>query len=346
MTPRVTRISAWRRPKILPSERSAPGGLARLSQLATIAGLLLSPLAAAAQVILPRLETTGQTRVGRTAAESGPSQWPQNPQAPATAPNVLLIMTDDEGFGSSRVFGGLIPTPAIEALAAGGARYNRFHTTAICSPTRASLLTGRAPHNVNMGNLTNLPTGYEGYTSVIPKTTGMIAETMRQNGYTTGAFGKWHITPEWEQSSVGPFERWPTGAGFDYFYGFHAGDIDPYAPALFENSVPLAPPTADPDYIFERDVTDRTIRWIRQQYDLAPAKPFFVYYAARGPHTPHTAPKEWLAKFRNKFDQGWDVAREQIFARQKALGTIPAGARLTPDPPSCPPGRRSRPTAN
>ncbi len=300
--------------------------------LTGLAVLFMSASGASAQRVLPPAEPTGQTDVGRTAAESGPARWPQSPVAPAGAPNVLLIMTDDEGFGSSTVFGGLIPTPAVEALASRGARYNQFNTTAICSPTRAALLTGREPHNVNMGNLNNLPTGYEGYTSVIPKSTGMIAETMRQNGYTTGAFGKWHITPEWEQSAAGPFDRWPTGQGFTYFYGFHGGDTDPFTPALYENTLAIAPPASDPSYFLDRDVADHAIGWIRQQHQLAPDKPFFVYYAARAPHTPHVAPKEWLDKFRHKFDQGWDVTREQIFARQKALGIIPKGTKLTPRP--------------
>lgn len=307
-------------------------GGAPLAWVAAVTGLLFAPLAASAQVVLPAPEGTGQTNVGRTPADSGPPEWPHSPQAPANAPNVLLIMTDDVGFGSSSTFGGLIPTPNLDALAARGARYNRFNTTALCSPTRASLLTGREPHNADMGNVNNLPTGYEGYTSVIPKSAGMIAETMRQNGYVTAAIGKWHLTPEWEQSSIGPFDRWPTGEGFSYFYGFHGGNTDQYTPALFENTLPIAPPSDDPNYILDIDLADHAIEWIRQQHDLAPKKPFFVYYATGTPHSPHSAPREWLEKFRGKFDQGWDVVREQIFARQKSRGIIPSDAKLTPRP--------------
>lgn len=261
-----------------------------------------------------------------------PIAWPSNPQAPAGAPNVLLILTDDTGFGSTATFGGLIPTPNLDALAKAGARYNRFNTTALCSPTRASLLTGREPHSVGMGNVSNLPTAYDGYTSVIEPQTGMIAQTLADNGYVTAAFGKWHLTPEWEQSSLGPFTRWPTGQGFSYFYGFHGGDTDQFAPALFENTLPIAPPADDPTYILDKDLSERAARWIQQQHDQAPQKPFFLYYAPGTAHSPHSAPVEWLAKFRGKFDQGWDAVREQIFARQKKMGIIPADAKLTPRP--------------
>lgn len=258
--------------------------------------------------------------------------WPSGPKAPANAPNILLIMTDDVGFGSTATFGGLIPTPNLDALAQNGARYNGFNTTALCSPTRASLLTGREPHSIGMGNVSNLPTAYEGYTSVIEPEAGMIAQTLADNGYVTAAFGKWHLTPEWEQSSLGPFARWPTGQGFSYFYGFHGGDTDQFAPALFENTRPIAPPTNDPTYILDKDLSERASLWIQQQHDQAPQKPFFVYFAPGTAHSPHSAPPEWLAKFRGKFDQGWDVVREQIFARQKKLGIIPANTKLTPRP--------------
>ena len=301
-------------------------------RLAGAAGLLLGSIAAGAQTILPQPESSGQTRVGRTTAESGTPEWPTSPQAPAGAPNVLVIITDDVGFGASSAFGGLIPTPALEALAARGIRYNQFNTTAICSPTRASLLTGREPHNVNVGNVNNFSQGYEGYTSVVPKSAGMIAETLRQHGYSTAAFGKWHLTPEWEQSAVGPFDRWPTSEGFNYFYGFHGGNTDQYTPSLIENTLPVAPPTNEPNYILDHDLANHAISWMQQQHELAPAKPFFVYYATGTPHSPHSAPKEWLAKFRGKFDQGWDVVREQIFARQKSLNIIPVNAKLTPRP--------------
>ena len=258
--------------------------------------------------------------------------WPSIVTPRKGAPNILLIMTDDVGFGATSVFGGPVPTPNLEKLAANGARYNQFNTTALCSPTRAALLTGRNPHRVGMGNVNNLATGYEGYTSVIPKSAGMVAETLRGNGYATAAFGKWHLTPEWEQSAYGPFDRWPTGEGFNYFYGFHGGDTDQFSPSLFENTIPIEPPHDDPNYILDNDLATRTIRWIDQQRALAPDHPFFVYLAPGTSHSPHSAPKEWLEKFRGKFDGGWDVLREQIFARQKKMGIIPASAKLTPRP--------------
>jgi arylsulfatase len=241
-------------------------------------------------------------------------------------------MTDDVGFAASSTFGGPIPTPNFEALANNGARYNQFNTTAICSPTRASLMTGREPHNVNMGNVNNLATGYDGYTSVIPTAAGTVAQALRANGYTTAAFGKWHLTPEWEQSSFGPFNHWPTGMGFDYFYGFHGGDTDQYSPALFQNTIPIAPPSNDSSYILDHDLATKAIGWIQQQKAVAPDHPFFVYYAPGTAHSPHSAPKEWIARFKGKFDQGWDELRRQSFARQKALGVIPPDAKLTPRP--------------
>jgi arylsulfatase len=265
-------------------------------------------------------------------SEAPGAAWPAIVAPRKGAPNILLIMTDDVGFGATSVFGGPVPTPNLEKLAANGVRYNQFNTTALCSPTRAALLTGRNPHRVGMGNVNNLATGYEGYTSVIPKSAGMVAETLRSSGYATAAFGKWHLTPEWEQSAYGPFDRWPTGEGFNYFYGFHGGDTDQFSPSLFENTIPIELPHDDPNYILDNDLATRTIRWIDQQRALAPDHPFFVYMAPGTAHSPHSAPKEWLEKFRGKFDGGWDVLREQIFVRQKKMGIIPASAKLTPRP--------------
>ena len=274
--------------------------------------------------------------LGRTAAESGALQWPHNPAAPAGAPNVLLIMTDDVGYGASSTFGGPVPTPTFDALAQAGIRYNRFHTAALCSPTRAALLTGRNPHNVGMGNVTNIPTGYEGYTSVIPKSGGTVARILRDNGYNTAMFGKSHLTPEWEMSQAGPFDRWPTGLGFEYFYGFLSADTNQWMPSLVENTREIEPPHNDSSFIFEHAIADKAIGWIDQQHAAAPDKPFFVYYAPGAAHAPHQAPKAWLEKFRGQFDQGWDVQREQTFARQKALGVVPRDARLTPRPQGLP----------
>ncbi|MEE4454841.1 arylsulfatase [Novosphingobium resinovorum] len=294
-----------------------------LGGTALLAGPVMAQDAANGAAAIPAQAIVGNVK---------PIAWPQEPQAPRGAPNILLIMTDDTGFGSTATFGGLIPTPNLDALARKGARYNAFNTTALCSPTRASLLTGREPHSVGMGNVSNLPTAYDGYTSVIQSDTGMVAQTLADNGYVTAAFGKWHLTPEWEQSSSGPFTRWPTGQGFSYFYGFHGGDTDQFAPALFENTLPIAPPADDPTYILDNDLSQRAIRWIRQQHDQAPQKPFFLYLAPGTAHSPHSAPREWLMKFRGKFDQGWDVVREQIFAQQKKAGIIPKDAKLTPRP--------------
>ena len=301
-----------------------------VTQMALVAAL--GPFPCLAQDVLPRSEIAPAIKVGRTVEESGQPAWPQLPRAPTGAPNVLLILSDDVGFGSSSTFGGLIPTPNLDALAANGIRYNRFNTTAICSPTRAALLTGREAHNAGMGNLNNFATAFDGYTSIIPKSVGMMPEVLRLNGYSTAAFGKWHITPQWEQSEVGPFDRWPTSEGFEYFYGFHSGDTDQYAPALYRDTVAIPPPTNDPNYILDRDLADQAITWIQHHHDLAPDKPFFVYYATPAAHAPHSAPKEWLDKFKGKFDQGWDAIREEIYERQKKLGIIPADAKLTPRP--------------
>ncbi len=268
----------------------------------------------------------------QTAANEKPAQWPSPAVPAASAPNVLLIMTDDVGFGSSSTFGGPIPTPTLDALASNGARYNRFHTTAVCSASRASLLTGREPHAVGVGNIVDLSTGYEGYNSVIPKSATMLPEILRQTGYNTALIGKWHLTPEWQNSALGPFDQWPTQQGFEYFYGFLGGDTDQFAPSLIENTRTVSPPTNDRNYILESDLADHAISWLGDQHALAPTRPFFLYYASPSAHAPHSAPPEWLAKFRGKFDQGWDAIREQTFDRQKKLGIVPTEAQLPPRP--------------
>ena len=294
---------------------------------------------AGAALALPGAATAQQQTappvIGRTAAEAGPPHWPAMPQARAGAPNVLLIMTDDVGFAASSTFGGPIPTPTFHALAQNGLRYNAFNTAALCSPSRAALLTGRNPHNVNMGNVTNLPTGYDGYTTVIPRSAGTVAEILKDSGYNTAGFGKWHLTPEWEESAIGPFDRWPSGMGFEYFYGFLSGDANQFAPRLIENNRAILKPET-PGYILDHDLADRAIGWLHQQHNLAPNKPFFLYYASGTAHAPHHAPAEWIAKFRGQFDGGWDKLREESFARQKRLGVIPADAKLSPRPPGLP----------
>jgi arylsulfatase A-like enzyme len=250
---------------------------------------------------------------------------------PVGAPNVLVILIDDCGFGAASVFGGPCATPNAERLAASGLRYNRFHTTALCSPTRQALLTGRNHHAVGMGGITEIATSAPGYSSVRPNTAAPLAETLKLNGYSTAQFGKCHEVPVWETSPMGPFDSWPTGGGgFEHFYGFVGGETNQYAPALYDATVPIEPElTPEEGYHFGEDMTDRAIDWVRQRKALMPDKPFFVYYAPGATHAPHHVPEEWSAKYKGKFDQGWDKVREETIARQKELGVIPKDAELT-----------------
>ncbi|MGP0098333.1 MAG: arylsulfatase [Terriglobales bacterium] len=250
---------------------------------------------------------------------------------PAGAPNVLLILIDDAGFGSSSAFGGPCRTPNAEKLAAGGLKYNRFHTTALCSPTRQALLTGRNHHSAGMGGITEIATGAPGYSSVLPNTISPLARTLKLNGYSTAQFGKCHEVPVWETSPVGPFDAWPTGGGgFEYFYGFLGGEANQWYPTLYEGTTPVEPKkTPEEGYHFMEDMTDKAMAWISQQKALAPDKPFFAYFAPGATHAPHHVPKEWADKYKGKFDQGWDRLRDETFARQKKLGVIPADCRLT-----------------
>lgn len=257
---------------------------------------------------------------------------------PAGAPNVLIVLLDDVGFGASSAFGGPCQTPNFERLAVNGLKYNRFHTTALCSPTRQALLTGRNHHSVGMGGVTEIATSAPGYSSLRPNTAAPLAETLKLNGYSTAQFGKCHEVPVWQTSPMGPFDNWPTGGGgFEYFYGFLGGETNQYAPALYHNTVPVEQErTAADGYHFTEDMTDRTIEWIQQQKVLMPDKPFFVYYAPGATHAPHHVPPEWSDKYKGQFDQGWDKLREQIFARQKQLGVIPENAELTARPAEIP----------
>jgi arylsulfatase len=257
---------------------------------------------------------------------------------PEGAPNVLIVLIDDAGFGSSSAFGGPCATPNFERLAANGLKYNRFHTTALCSPTRQALLTGRNHHSVGMGGITEIATSAPGYSSIRPKAAAPLAETLRLNGYSTAQFGKCHEVPVWETSPLGPFEAWPTGGGgFEHFYGFLGGETNQYAPALYEGTVPVEPDrTPEEGYHFTEDMTDHAIDWIRQQKALMPDKPFFVYYAPGATHAPHHVPADWAAKYKGKFDRGWDAIREETFARQKDLGVIPKDAELTARPKEIP----------
>lgn len=249
---------------------------------------------------------------------------------PDEAPNVLIVLIDDVGFGASSAFGGPCNTPVAERMAANGLKLNRFHTTALCSPTRQALLTGRNHHSVGMGGVTEIATSAPGYSSVRPKDKAPIAETLRLNGYSTSQFGKCHEVPVWEVSPVGPFHQWPTGSGFEHFYGFVGGEANQYYPGLYEGTTPVEPEkTPEEGYTLTEDLADRAITWVRQQQALAPDKPFFMYFAPGATHAPHHVPKEWSDKYKGKFDGGWDVLREQILARQKELGVVPETAELT-----------------
>ncbi len=249
---------------------------------------------------------------------------------PAGAPNVLIVLLDDVGFGASSAFGGPCNTPTAERLAAGGLKLSRFHTTALCSPTRQAMLTGRNHHSVGMGGITEIATSAPGNSSVRPKDKAPVAETLMLNGYSTAQFGKCHEVPVWEVSPVGPFHQWPTGSGFEYFYGFIGGEANQYYPGLYEGTAPVEPEkTPEEGYTLTEDLADRAVTWVRQQKALMPDKPFFMYWAPGAAHAPHHVPKEWSDKYRGKFDGGWDVAREQILVRQKELGVVPADAELT-----------------
>jgi arylsulfatase len=250
---------------------------------------------------------------------------------PKGAPNVLIVLIDDVGFGASSTFGGPCQTPTFDRLAAGGLRYTRFHTTALCSPTRQALLTGRNHHSAGMGGITEIATGAPGYSSVRPNSMAPLAQTLTLNGYSTSQFGKCHEVPVWQTSPAGPFDAWPSrGGGFEYFYGFLGGEANQWYPTLFEGTTPVdVKKTPDEGYHLVEDMTDKAMKWIAQQKSLAPEKPFFVYFAPGATHAPHHAPKAWADKYKGKFDQGYVKLREETFARQKRLGVIPPDCQLT-----------------
>jgi arylsulfatase A-like enzyme len=250
---------------------------------------------------------------------------------PKGAPNVLVILIDDAGFGSSSAFGGPCYTPNAELLAAGGLKFNRFHTTALCSPTRQAMLTGRNHHTVAMGGITEIASGSPGYNSVLPNTCSPLARTLKLNGYATAQFGKCHEVPVWQTSPAGPFDAWPTGGGgFEYFYGFIGGEAHQWYPSLYEGTNPVeVKKTPEEGYHLVEDMTEKAINWIGQEKALMPDKPFFVYFAPGATHAPHHVPKEWADKYKGKFDQGWDKLREETIARQKKLGVIPPDSQLT-----------------
>jgi arylsulfatase len=290
------------------------------------------PASAVVQTNLPLPPPPFEGTIGKTYKESKPA-WPKIPTAAKDAPNIVVILLDDVGFGQASTFGGLIPTPNLDKLASEGLRYNRFHTTAICGPSRAALLTGRNHHDAGNGFLMEWATGFPSYTTMIPRTTATMAEVLRDNGYATWWYGKNHNTPDWETSVAGPFDRWPTGMGFDYFYGFNAGETHQYYPVLFENTTPVEPDkTPKQGYHFMTDMTDRAITRMRYAKSVAPNKPFFMYFAPGAMHAPHHVTKEWRDRFKGRFDMGWEKYREIVFENQKRMGIIPPDTKLTPRP--------------
>ena len=256
-------------------------------------------------------------------------------KAPENAPNVVIVLLDDIGFGHSSAFGGPVQMPTAERLASHGLRYNRFHTTALCSPTRTALLTGRNHHINNAGAIMELATGFPGNTGVRPNSVTPLAEILRLNGYSTAAFGKYHETAPWEASVSGPFDRWPTRSGFDKFYGFIGGETNQWAPAIYDGVARVEVPH-DPNYHFTTDMTNNAIGWVRYQQALTPDRPFYMYFATGATHAPHHVPKEWIEKYQGKFDQGWDHLREETLARQIEMGVVPAGTKLTARPEEIP----------
>jgi arylsulfatase len=262
-------------------------------------------------------------------------KWPKPTQRlPADAPNILIVLIDDVGFGVADTFGGEVHTPALTRLAKEGIRYNAFHTTSICSPTRAALLTGRNHTRVGSGTIAERAVGFDGYTGIIPKTAATIAEVLKQYGYNTSAFGKWHNTPATETTTMGPKDRWPNGYGFEYFYGFLAGETSQYEPRIFENYNTVEPPHDDPTYHLTVDMKEKALAWIDQHQAFSPDKPFFMYWAPGAVHGPHHVFKEWADKYKGQFDDGWDAYRQRVYQRQIDMGVIPQGTKLTERDPS------------
>jgi arylsulfatase len=311
-----------------------------------VAGLGILPLAALALVssasarpdpshlVLPVPQPGFAGEIRETMGESTPMPY-RHVRPPAGAPNIFLFMADDVGFSMSSTFGGPVPTPNMDRLARGGQRYNRFHSAGVCSPSRAALLTGRNPHRVGTGHIVDLAAGYPGYDGHFPASAATIAQTLQLNGYNTAMFGKHHNVPPGEVSDAGPFHMWPTGIGFEYFYGFPHGESDQFRPNVYRgtNRLPAASGKVE---LFEKRMADDTMRWLRNHIAAAPDRPFFVYYSPGSTHAPHQAPPELIARFKGRFDQGWDRARGETFRRQKAMGIIPQDARLTPRPESIP----------
>src|SRR3954451_14615103 len=270
--------------------------------------------------------------VAKETLEGSRTWWPPRIAPPKGAPNVLLVMTDDQGYGVSGTFGGVIPTPALDRIAKSGLRYIEFNSTALCSPTRAALITGRNHHSTGFGVITELSTGFPGYDSIIGAGNATIGRVLKDNGYATSWFGKNHNTPAYQYTVAGPFDQWPSGMGFDYFYGFMGGETDQWTPYLFQNNRQIFPWVGKPGYNLTTDMADEAINYMKELNAAAPDKPFFVYYVPGGSHSPHQPKKEWSDKFKGKFDTGWNAMREEIFSNQKRLGVIPANTELTPWP--------------
>jgi arylsulfatase len=268
----------------------------------------------------------------RENAAQSKAWWPPRVVPPKGAPNVLLIMTDDVGFGAPGTFGGVIPTPALDRIAKSGLRYTQFHSTALCSPTRAAIITGRNHHSVGFGVISEQSTGFPGYNSIIPKDAATIGEILKENGYATSWFGKDHNTPTFTASQAGPFDQWPIGMGFEYFYGFVGGDTSQWEPNLFRNTTAIYPYVGNPKWNLTTAMADDAIEWLNQLNQIDPSKPFFCYYVPGGTHAPHHVPPEWIEKFKGKFDMGWNKLRDEIFANQQKLGVIAKDAKLTPWP--------------
>ena len=304
------------------------------STIAVLAvGIMSFAASASAQENLPFPMAPSASKAGITLAESE-HHWRQEVERlPRDAPNIVIFMTDDSGFGNPSTFGGPINTPTLTRLADEGIKYNEFHTTAMCSPTRASLLTGRNHHHVGYGQISEFAADWDGYIGSIPRQTATLAQILGAYGYTSGAFGKWHNTPPTDITPSGPFDQWPTGLGFDYFYGFIAGETSQYEPMLFENTLAVDYPKTK-DYHLTEDLADHAITFMRNQRMSHPDKPFLVYFTPGAVHGPHQVGKQWADKYKGKFDQGWEELRKEIFARQKTMGIIPADAELTPMDPT------------
>ena len=284
---------------------------------------------------LPKATPPFTGRVDRLLENAEPRRL-QARQAPGKAPNILLVMLDDVGFGSFSSFGGPVDAPGFQSVADRGLLYNQFHTTALCSPTRATLLTGRQHHSVHMGGITEIANSFPGYDSQIPLEAASVAQILQMSGYGTSCFGKWHLTPSWEQGPAGPYDRWPTGMGFDRFYGIIGAEASHWEPAAYDQTTPISPHINRPGYHLTEDLADQAINWMERHRVSAPDRPWFCYFSTPAVHAPHHAPSDWIEKYQGKFDAGWDNLRQEIFARQVQLGVIPENTNLTVRPDEIP----------